>query len=163
MADTNNNPKDPNAWPDFDEWGWDTYWSLNDWLTWHATLKQTFGQPVANDRWVEAWMSRQGILAFGDVRADWLTFNSAFREHLRNHNTSGNITMLAAITDPLTEIIAVPGEAVGNIGEGAVNLSGGVVNTTKTLKWLLPVALVVAVVLAAIIIYKFNPLKTIST
>jgi hypothetical protein len=44
-----------NTVPDYDEWGRDTYWNADDWITWHKLLKQHFGQDRANIIWNYAY------------------------------------------------------------------------------------------------------------
>jgi len=159
----NHNPTDPNSTPLFDEWGWGDYWSMQDWLTWHGALKQAFGQPLGNDKFVNAWNSRSGFVeAFGDSRADWLAFNTPFRDHLKNHQTSAGISMLEAleggniiaiVTGTGSDIVSGAGEVIGNVG-------GAAANTSKTLRWLLPAILITAAILAAVyVVKKYNLLK----
>lgn len=156
----NHDPSNPLATPLFDEWGWGEYWDMNDWLAWHTALKEAYGQPAGNDAWVNAWNSRSGFFrTFGDVRGDWVAFNTTFRNHLQNHKTSTGITMLEAIQNPVGAIMGTGTETVGSVGESLGNVGTTLTNTTKTISWLLPVALVAAIAVAVFLLIKINPNK----
>jgi len=45
--------------PDYDDWGWDDYWDINDWRRWYDALEQQFGASEAGKIWLEAW-NKQG-------------------------------------------------------------------------------------------------------
>lgn len=151
-----NDPYNPNATPDFDEWGPDSYWSMDQWLIWHQSLLEAFGSPTATNIWVEAWNGRSGWGTVGDVRYDWVALNSDFRDYLTQHKTSGGITMLAAIQNPL-------GSLMGTGTDVVASTTTAVINATDTLKWLLPVAIIVVVAAAVfILLTKSNLLKSVS-
>jgi hypothetical protein len=48
--------------PDYDDWGWDDYWDINDWRRWYDALEQQFGASEAGKKWLEAW-HRQSLNA----------------------------------------------------------------------------------------------------
>lgn len=157
MAD-NHNPYDATATPDFDDWGWDDYWSMNDWLIWHNALIKAYGQPMGNDLWVQGWLQGNTWSAlFGDVRGDWLTFNTDFKNHLKSYKTSGGVSMYSAIIDPVGYIMGGAVDVAADVGESVSNAGEAIKNTTKTISWLVPIAAIAAVVLAALLISKVNP------
>ena len=41
--------------PDYDDWGWDDYWSVEDWKNWHGEMEKKYGEAEASRRWLEAW------------------------------------------------------------------------------------------------------------
>ena len=41
--------------PDYDDWGWDDYWDINDWKNWYDALEKQFGATEAGKKWLEAW------------------------------------------------------------------------------------------------------------
>jgi hypothetical protein len=45
--------------PDYDDWGWDDNWDINDWKNWYDALEKQFGASEAGKKWLEAW-NRQG-------------------------------------------------------------------------------------------------------
>ncbi len=50
-----NDPTRADATPDYDGWGIDSWWTANDWMTWHRTLKARYGLDEANRRFITAW------------------------------------------------------------------------------------------------------------
>jgi hypothetical protein len=166
MSANNHNPNDPYALPDFDEWGWDDYWSQQDWRTWYVALANEFGKPEAGDRFVQAWNSRTGFFeSFGDVRADWVALDTEFREWAENEPTSAGMNVLEAIQKSviLGDIFGEGSEivtgTVNNASDAVNNATGAAVNTTKTLKWLLPVLMVLAGAMILYIIYSKSKFK----
>jgi len=153
----NHNPTDPYATPDFDDWGWDSYWGQPEWITWHAALVKEFGQPQANDKFVNTWNAQTNFFVdFGDVRGDWITLDAPFREWLAGYTTSNGQTMLTALenTTFLGKPMGTGTDIVDNLLDGAGSLGNGVENTLKTLGWILPALLIVALIGAGFIIYK---------
>jgi hypothetical protein len=43
------------SYPDYDEWGWDDYWSVTDWQTFYDKLIQKYGADEGSRRWLDAW------------------------------------------------------------------------------------------------------------
>ena len=41
--------------PDYDDWGWDDYWDINDWKKWYEEMEKQFGAAEAGKKWLEAW------------------------------------------------------------------------------------------------------------
>jgi hypothetical protein len=48
---------DINAWsqPDYDDWGYDDYWLIEDWQRWYDEMEKAFGGAEAGRKWLEAW------------------------------------------------------------------------------------------------------------
>ena len=151
---SNINPYDPLAVPDFDGWGLDSYWDSNDWMVWHIALIEEYGEPVANDMWVDSWNSVSGFDAIGDVRYDWIAFDASFREHLKNHKTSTDRTMLDAVQNPLGSLMGGATDGVSTVGQTIEGLSAGLTNTAKTLSWALPMVAIVAGIVLVYILSK---------
>jgi len=150
----NYNPNDPNAMPDFDEWGPDSYWSQADWATWLGTLVEEFG-PVGVDMFYQAWSSRLGFWStLGDVRNNWITLDTGFRNQMSKYTLTNGTNLLEALegTIFLGGIMGGGSDAVNNVGD---TLS----STTKTFSWLVPALLIAAGVIALYLLFKFNPLK----
>lgn len=60
---------EPITWqstPDYDEWGWGSYWSCQDWITWYNTLKEHYGDKEAKIRWVSGWNGSDSFLKTWD-------------------------------------------------------------------------------------------------
>lgn len=164
------NPNNANATPVFDDWGWGDYWSMNDWLTWHNALVVAYGEPIANDFFVNTWLSENSWLnEFGDERATWLDFNTSFRDYLRNHQTSTGLSMLDALTSGniISMVVGFAADTVsgaGSVVTGALDTAAGATDATtgatKTLKWLLPALLIVAAI--GLVIYANKKFKIIN-
>lgn len=43
------------SYPDYDEWGWDDYWSITDWQTFYDKLIVKYGADEGSRRWLDAW------------------------------------------------------------------------------------------------------------
>lgn len=43
------------SYPDYDEWGYDAYWSIIDWQTFYDKLLQKYGADEGSRRWLDAW------------------------------------------------------------------------------------------------------------
>lgn len=74
-----NDPTRPTSTPDYDGWWFDSWWTAQDWLTWHRALKAAYGLEEANRIFVTAWQ-RQGI---GAGPLDARSFDTSFREYAR--------------------------------------------------------------------------------
>ena len=123
-----NDPARATSTPDLDNWGWDSWWTPQDWLQWHRALKQAYGQDEANRRFIIAWQE-QGI---GASPLNARSFDSGFREYARaNGFLDGLYYGLGSLVRPIgttTDVI------------GAV--SDGVSTTASIAKWAIPVAAV---------------------
>lgn len=136
-------PTNPDATPDLDGWGWDSFWSAQDWLTWHAAVKARDGLDVANARFLAAWNQQ----SFGASPLDARSFDSGFREYARaNGFLSGLYGNGASIAQPLG--------LVSDVASASTQVGAGIQNTGTLLKWLLPVA-----VLGVVGVYAWPILK----
>jgi hypothetical protein len=43
------------SYPDYDDWGYDDYWSITDWQTFYDKLIQKYGADEGSRRWLDAW------------------------------------------------------------------------------------------------------------
>jgi hypothetical protein len=41
--------------PDLDEWGFDTFWSCENWIQWYEALKDHYTKAEARIKWVNGW------------------------------------------------------------------------------------------------------------
>tara|TARA_R110002020_G_scaffold242113_4_gene455421 strand:+ start:944 stop:1357 length:414 start_codon:yes stop_codon:yes gene_type:complete len=41
--------------PDYDEWGYDSFWSCADWITWYKELKNHYPTDQAKQKFVTGW------------------------------------------------------------------------------------------------------------
>ena len=123
-----NDPTNPNSSPDYDGWGPDSWWTAQDWLTWHRSLKARFGLEEANARFINAWQ-KQGI---GASPLDARSFDTSFRDYAKaNGFYDGLYYGLGAIAKPLgtgTDVVA--------------GVTEGISTTAALTKDLIPIAAV---------------------
>ena len=74
-----NDPTKPTSTPDYDGWGWDSWWTAKDWLQWHKALKAKYGQEEANYRFIMAWEKQSAGASPLDARS----FDTEFREYAK--------------------------------------------------------------------------------
>ncbi len=128
-------PTNPDARPDYDNWGPDTFWSCADWITWHGALKKAFGKDKAKEIWDEAW-NKQGV---GEHAYEVCQYTTSFSDYVKKEGIMTPV-WLADVTTGTVEVIE--------------NVSDAISNTSKMLKWLVPTVLIVGVVGLGIYGYK---------
>lgn len=132
--------------PDYDEWGPDTYWSCQDWITWHKALKKKYGADEAKRRFGNAWDKRSAFgheLTCSLSDADFIRY---FKSEGFTWDASGSFIISAA------NAVKSAGKALENSAKSAENLTQSASNITK---YVLYVAVVVAIAAGAYIIYRF--------
>lgn len=122
--------------PDFDNWGWDDYWSCEAFRRWHELNVTKYGKEVAKSKFLAAY---EVAFSFGSYHQD-CCYNSDFREYFKSYDIDVD-TLFCSLVMPVID-------TTGNVLTTAGNVSSGVANTSSLLKYLLPVALVVAGVYA---------------
>lgn len=132
--------------PDLDEWGWDDYWKINDWITWHKAMKKKYGKDYANTKFLQWW----GKQTTGANPLDARSFNSDFRKYAKDNGFLNALYADAPIIQPIgagTDIISGASDVVSNVGETVVSAS-------KVVKILVPVLLVAGFFLLIMYAYK---------
>lgn len=132
--------------PDYDEWGIDTHWSCEEWMTYHKRLDEHFGKETANDIWNYAYAKSGNLSSNLDCR----TLNSAFREYVNKNRLSPY-----ANAGIFTPVLKTYGTA-SDIFEGALTGASSVFSG-NTFKILLNVALIGGGVLG--VVYVYNSVK----
>jgi len=74
-----NDPSKATSIPDFDNWGFDTYWKATDWMTWHSALKRQFGLDEANRKFITEWQKQSLFANPLDARS----FDVTFRDYAK--------------------------------------------------------------------------------
>ena len=108
--------------PNYDNWGWDDYWSCEDWIEWYAKLKEKYGKKEADVKFETAFNDR----SFGGHEWTCLNFDEGFKAFMRKEGGT---------TDPITKLFQSATTASVSVVDAAVT-------TTKMLKFVLPVALI---------------------
>jgi hypothetical protein len=137
--------------PDLDSWGWDDYWSAQDWIKWHKELKKKYGLSDANYRFIDAYGSGSFMEGLGAARFSYRTTD---REFIRYAKENGFYNALfgglAGLSAKVVSTAYSAGHSIvetgGNIvesGTGALQNAGQTVsNTVSVLKWIVPLLLI---------------------
>lgn len=132
--------------PDYDEWGPDSYWSCQDWITWHRALKKKYGAIDAKTRFGAAWDKRS---AFGHELTCSLSdtdFINYFKAEGFKWDASGSFVLSVG------NAVKSAGKAVENSAKSAENLTKSASNITQ---YVLYVVIVIAIAAGAYFIYRF--------
>jgi hypothetical protein len=108
-----------NTVPDYDEWGFDTWWDCQDWIMWHKRLVEHFNKPTANDIWNYAY-AKSGSLS-GNL--DCRTTNNDFRKYVRENGLSpyegaGVFTPVLQGYGTASDLVSGGLDTVSNVGSG---------------------------------------------
>jgi hypothetical protein len=132
-----------NIAPDYDEWGFDTWWSCEDWIQWHGQLKKHFGQKTANDIWNYSF-SKSGALS-GNL--DCRTLNTNFRKYVLENKLDPYAN--AGVLSPVLQGIGTGQDIVTGTLKGVSSFF-----TENKIKTILNIGMVVGVVIAGAYVYK---------
>jgi hypothetical protein len=146
-----------NSVPDLDDWGWDDYWSCPEWIQWHKAMVSQYGAYQANEKFLTEW-NKQSI---GAHALDCRSFNSEFREYTKAvglHDALYNGALLAKplgiTTDAVTTATSAASDVVQAGGDLIQGVAQGAGSLGKSLKYVIPVLLIVALGVIGFIIYK---------
>lgn len=67
--------------PDLDDWGWDDYWTIQEWMKWHKEMKKKDGIDKANIRFLKWWHKQTSLSS----PIDAITFDSEFRAYAKKN------------------------------------------------------------------------------
>lgn len=126
--------------PNYDEWGYDTSWNCDDWMTWHKHLKAHFGDERAKLIWNYAYAQGSGFSSHWDCR----TFNSNFRTYARENK----LDTYASVKLPILPQVLDLSGSVFDLANGVsdtISEIAGVFGNTKTIRTAIYVALAVGV------------------
>lgn len=121
-----NNPTNADSSPDYDDWGPDSWWTAQDWLTWHRSLKAKYGLDEANARFINAWQ-KQGI---GSSPLDARSFDSSFRDYAKANG----------FFDALYYGAGALARPVGTVTDVVAGVTKGIESTANLTKYLIPIA-----------------------
>jgi len=121
-----NDPTNAGSTPDYDDWFWDSWWTPQDWITWHKSLKSQYGLDEANSRFINAW-AKQGV---GASPIDARSFDVTFQNYAKaNGFYDGLYYGLGALVKP-----------IGAVTSAVSGASEGVAAIGSLTKYLLPIA-----------------------
>jgi hypothetical protein len=111
-----------NTAPDYDEWGYDTFWSCDDWINWHKRLAEHFGEATATEIWNYAFKQTTNLSS----NLDCNSFNTTFRAYVKQHN-------LAVYKDLITQAMGATVDVVGGAIDTTSNVATGIFGTVNSL------------------------------
>jgi hypothetical protein len=146
------NPKNPDATPDYDEWGWDDYWNARDWQDWHTAMLAAYGKATADQRWIAAWLD-QGYYASPDNE---LVNSAPFRAWLKSSGLLKQVESLGQkigglTTDLVSTTTDVAGTVADNAGKIVNNLTGAAAESSGAIVWVTKHPLLTAAGVAAVL------------
>lgn len=135
--------------PDYDEWGYDDFWSCNDWITWHKKLAEHFGEETATEVWNYAFEKTTNLSSNLDCNA----LDSNFRKYVKEHGLKPN-------SDIITESMGTASDVLTGALGATSSLSSGVFDTVgnflggDNLKRTINVALIAGGIIGIAYVYK---------
>jgi hypothetical protein len=121
-----NDPTNADSKPDYDGWGPDSWWTSNDWMTWHRSLKARFGLDDANVRFVNAWQQQGALSAPLDARS----FDTNFRDYAKANG----------FFDALYYGLGALAKPIGTTTDVITGVTQGVSTVANLAKYAIPVA-----------------------
>src|SRR3990167_2161921 len=104
-----------NSIPNLDDWGWDDYWKIDDWIEWHKIMKEKNGLDAANTKFLTYWNKQ----STGANPIDARSFDSNFRDYARKNKFFDNLFSGVGWIKPIgaaTDVISSGSDVVSNIG-----------------------------------------------
>lgn len=126
-------------------------WTCNDLIQWHQQMVAVYGVAEANKRFIDSWTNDTPFIC---EQADCRTLNSNFRDYFKQ---VGILSDLFSGIGVIAQPIGVANDVIGNASDVLSNIAGATVNTTKTLKYVLPALIVIAAIIG--IVYATKQLK----
>ena len=115
-----------NSTPDLDGWFNDTWWSCEQWITWHKENVKELGQETANQKFIH-WWGEQDTFA---NPYNWCKYNADFYLYFKDQGID---------TGWLFSKLFV---GVDTLADGIPDLGKGLQNTFKLSKYVLPIAII---------------------
>lgn len=132
-----NEPITADSLPDYDDWGWDTYWSCSDWVEWHRLNKEKYGLEAANYRFKNAYENSPFLDPVKDC--DNVLLNYDFVVYFRENGIYFGL---------FNDVILSGGEIIGTTGS---SINKGF----ETLKF---IPIIIGIGLLLIIVYLLSPI-----
>jgi hypothetical protein len=138
-----------NSVPDYDEWGIDTSWNCNDWISWHKRLSEHFGEGTATEIWNYAFSKSTDLSS----NLDCSSFNTDFRNYVKQHGLKPNSDLITETLGTTTDILSGALGTTSNVASGVF----GTVNSFfggEGLKKTINIVLIVGGIIGVAYVYK---------
>ena len=106
--------------PNYDEWGGDTYWNCDDWMTWHQFLKEHFGEERARLIWNYAYAQGTGFSSHWDCR----TFNTTFRKYANANKLDTYASVQLPIIPQVLDLAGSGFDLIGGVSDTITDMFG---------------------------------------
>lgn len=138
--------------PDYDDWGWDDYWSCADWITWHKAMVKDFGKDYANTKLIKAY-HQNAVLAH---HVSCRSVNAAFKDYAKKNG------FYDQLFTGLEGVVVKGGAALVNVADSALNVTDSLADNAEDVakssltitKYLLPIILVLVIIGALLYLNK---------
>jgi hypothetical protein len=108
--------------PDYDEWGWDTFWKCDDWITWHKKLAEHFGEKTATEIWNYTFSKTTNLSS----NLDCNSFDSAFRKYAKEHGLKPNTDLIVEVFGTSTDVLTGALGTTSNVASGLFGTVDGI-------------------------------------
>jgi hypothetical protein len=138
-----------NSVPDYDEWGYDNYWSCDNWVEYHKKLMAHFGEGTATEIWNYAFEKTSSLSA----NLSCQSFNSNFRAYAKRYGLKVNKNLVTETFGTITDV------AIGGL-DTTSEVASGVFGTVKSvlggdnLKKTINIVLIVGGLIGVAYVYK---------
>lgn len=127
-----------NSAPDYDDWGWDDYWTCGQWMEWYDALVAKFGTETARYIWQYAWDKGNQFKFIGGSHLD-CRLNAAFADFAEQNGLN--------VSSVISSVYLGTFEVAESLGEGAKR-------TATIIAWLIPILLIMAVIAIGYLVFQ---------
>lgn len=148
-----NDPINPDATPDIDNWGIDQYWTPTDWMTWYKAMVAKYGSDAAGIKFKTSW---EALSSFGIEKmpggyiygSDFINFFLSVGIDLRTM-TSAVFTTVQNVENAASSAITNVADSLGDAASSVVKGAGDIIDgIPSTVKWITIAAIVVGIIIA---------------
>ena len=129
--------------------GVDSFWSCEDWITWHKKLAEHFGEATAKEIWDYAFKKTTNLSS----NLDCVSFNSTFRAYIKQHNLKVYEDLTTDVLGGTTTVLHSAVNTTANVATGLLgtvdSLFGG-----SNLKKTINIVLIVGGIIGVAYVYK---------
>ena len=140
--------------PDLDEWGWDDYWALTDWIKWHQQMVLKYGKVTANKKFLDYW----GKQTLGASSLESFAYNSNFTNYIEKEKLADGVWAHPyappGILRTQIKVVTAATDIVGSAASAASSVGAAVANAGKIMKVALPLTLAATFIIGGIWAYK---------
>ena len=158
-----------NSVPDYDNWGYDSFWDLATWVAWHRGLVSKYGRstdtdgyPKADKIWLSAWV-KQGSYSSPILAIIQPSRFKAETDYIKKFPLLYQYSGLKRASEGLNPLetsytaTKLPFDVAGNVVDAVSDIGDSIGTTGKILKYGVPVLVLTA--MGLMILYGYNKVK----